>query len=90
MSALSRQKIEIETPGTDCLLLYDGQKQEAAIERASALRRAGKNLQLLRKQDSTELQEYAAYARRNHLKEILYLSAEDDEIKSIQTEEGDL
>lgn len=90
MSALSRQKIEIAIPKIDNLLLYDRAKQETAILMASQLRSTGMNLQLIRKKEEVPIEDYIAYAGRNHLGGILYLSENEREIRSITVKEDDL
>ncbi len=90
MSALSRQKIGIETPKVDVLLLYDRSRQASAIPLASHFRNTGKNLQLIRKKEKTTLEDYTAFARRNRLEEIYYLSDGGRDIQAVRPDTGEI
>ncbi len=74
MSALSRQKIDVEIPQIDYLFLYDKEEQEQAVLYAAELRKKGKNLQLIRKKEKLSVPDYRAYGERNGMETMLYLT----------------
>ena len=74
MSALSRQKIGVDIPEVDYLFLYDKNEQEKAVPYAARLRKEGRNLQLIRKEEELSVEDYRAYGERNGMESLLYLT----------------
>jgi ATP phosphoribosyltransferase regulatory subunit len=83
--ALSRQKIDIEVPVTDTMILYEQESRNAAILLADQYRNHGVAVQLQRKSSARSLETYQAYARRRDLKKLLYLDekGQSDEIFNV-------
>ena len=73
LAALSRQKIQVDIPKTDAVLLYEKEEQQSAIAHARALREEGINLQMIRRVDQRPLSEYLAYRDRNDITILYYL-----------------
>ena len=73
LAALSRQKIQVDIPKTDAVLLYEKEEQQSAIAHARALREEGTNLQMIRRGDQRPLSEYLAYRDRNDITILYYL-----------------
>ena len=73
LAALSRQKIQVDIPKTDAVLLYEKEEQQSAIAHARALREEGINLQMIRRGDQRPLSEYLAYRDRNDITILYYL-----------------
>ncbi|MCI5899212.1 MAG: ATP phosphoribosyltransferase regulatory subunit [Lachnospiraceae bacterium] len=86
LNALSRQKIEVPTEEGPMLLLYEANRRDEAIQEAVKLRNEGGKAALMMRRSDLELAHYAAYAKRNDLKGILYF-AENGETKQIQPQE---
>ena len=86
LNALSRQKIEVPTEERPMLLLYEANRRDEAIREAVKLRNEGGKAALMMRRSDLELAHYAAYAKRNDLKGILYF-AENGETKQIQPQE---
>ena len=73
LAALSRQKIQVDIPKTDAVLLYEKEEQQSAIAHARALREEGINLQMIRRGDQRPLSEYLDYRDRNDITILYYL-----------------
>lgn len=73
LAALSRQKIQVDAPKTDAVLLYEKEEQPSAIAHARALRENGTNLQMIRRDEQRPLSEYLAYRDRNDIAILYYL-----------------
>ena len=73
LAALSRQKIQVDIPKTDAVLLYEKEEQQSAIAHARALREEETNLQMIRRGDQRPLSEYLAYRDRNDITILYYL-----------------
>ena len=92
LAALSRQKIQVDAPKTDAVLLYEKEEQQSAIAHARALRENGTNLQMIRRDEQRPLSEYLAYRDRNDIAILYYLKdgtlyryepgADDDETEA--------
>lgn len=87
MLALSRQKIEIETVCTDCLVVFEQEERQAGILLSESFRKQGKLVEQTRRRSQSAISDYVAYARREHIREIYYL-AQQDKVLVIQTEDG--
>lgn len=81
MLALSRQNILPETPGVDNLIIYDKERQEAAIALAGHYRKNGRNVQLTKKLADESTASYKEYAARNSLGEVLYLAKDENDVR---------
>ncbi len=64
LSALTRQKIVPECPGSHCMIIYDSEKQAEAVTRALALRSRGIEVELVRITEKRSREDCLAYARR--------------------------
>ena len=73
MEALSSEKVTVEVPNHDILVLYRSANRNAAIEMAKQLREEGTPAFLMRKNADTPLDEYKAYGRRRSVAEIRYI-----------------
>ncbi|MCD7819484.1 MAG: ATP phosphoribosyltransferase regulatory subunit [Lachnospiraceae bacterium] len=63
LSALTRQKIIPEVPGSHCMIIYEQGKQTEAIERASNLRGKGIDVELVRITEQRSREECREYAK---------------------------
>jgi ATP phosphoribosyltransferase regulatory subunit len=79
MAAISRNKIDIAIDNTSTLILYKREAQDKAIKLAVSMRDDGQRVELTRKSDKHNLNEYKAYAERMNLTRVMYL-AENGEI----------
>ncbi len=79
MAALSRQKIEIPLAHKNEMILYQSSQKKAAIESAIARRREGGNAELICMEESKTLDDYKAYAKRNHIANIITFLEDDKE-----------
>ncbi|MCD7736639.1 MAG: ATP phosphoribosyltransferase regulatory subunit, partial [Lachnospiraceae bacterium] len=61
--ALSRQNIHPEVPGKRCMIIYESRKQAEAIEQASALRKKGVNVELVRITEQRSREDCKRYAQ---------------------------
>lgn len=73
MTALMRQKLLPEKKSDTVLIVYHPEKRKEAIEKAEALRREGKSIQLMRKSSRRTKKDYEAYCKRTGLNEMLCL-----------------
>ena len=63
LSALSRQKVTLETSESHCMIIYECEKQAEAIAKASELRTKGIEVELVRITESRTRQDCRAYAK---------------------------
>lgn len=73
MNALSRQKIEVTIEEQDIVILYQRECQQEAVELGTKMRREGKTAEIIRMSQKKTLDEYCAYARREHFEALIYL-----------------
>lgn len=73
MSALSRQKIEIELPYDQTLILYDQEQMKAAVSLAQEFRGKDKKVFLLPREAEKTLEHYLHYGRHKTAGSLLYL-----------------
>lgn len=73
LSALSRQKIEIEVERDTLLIVYGSGERLEAIRCARELRAAGRSVELILRDVSKDEGDYIAYAKRNHITEVRFI-----------------
>lgn len=73
MNALSRQKIEVTIEEQDIVILYQRECQQEAVELGTKMRKEGKTAEIIRMSQKKTLDEYCAYARREHFEALIYL-----------------
>ncbi len=88
MTAMSRQKIEIDVDYVQTALLYDRRQKQTAILLASYLRNTGTELCLMKKFHEKTLDDYIAYAKRSGIGGIFYIDEYGDYVQVINVKEG--
>lgn len=73
LAALSRQKIEVPLNDTGTLIIYDQINQTEAIRKAVSMREQEIGISLVKWEKEKTQEEYEAYAKRMHIKDILFL-----------------
>lgn len=73
MNAISRQKIEVIIEEQDIVILYQRDCQQKAVELGTAMRKEGRKVELIRMSQKKTLDEYKAYAKREHFETLIYL-----------------
>lgn len=73
MNAISRQKIEVIIEEQDIVILYQRDSQQKAVELGTAMRKEGRKVELIRMSQKKTLDEYKAYAKREHFETLIYL-----------------
>lgn len=73
MNALSRQKIEVAIEEQDIVILYQRDCQQKAVELGTKMRKEGRKVELIRMSQKKTLDEYKAYAKREHFETLIYL-----------------
>ena len=73
MLAIQRQKLVPDLEENTCMILYRPEERVKAIELASAKRKEGVIVSLMRKSSRKELEEYKTYAENNGIKEFVYV-----------------
>lgn len=80
MLALSSQKIEVELPMGQTIILYEQDKQQDAISAACRLRAQGRRVELIRKFKEKTIENYLEYANNYGASTIYYMGDETSEI----------
>ncbi len=80
MLALSRQKLETPVQMVNTILLYDHSARLAGIHLAGHFRKSGMAVQLIRRRSSETVEEYLSYAKRHHIRNLLYLADDGDQV----------
>ncbi|MGL5435421.1 MAG: ATP phosphoribosyltransferase regulatory subunit [Lachnospiraceae bacterium] len=88
MLALSRQNIEIPADMVHTIILYGQQDRQKAIVLAQQFRSSKIAVQLIRKPSAQEVGEYTAYAKRHHIRNLLYLIDNGTRVQVWNTEQG--
>ncbi len=88
MTAMSRQKLEVEVDYVQTALLYDRRQKQTAILLASYLRNTGTELCLMKKFHEKTLDDYLAYAKRSGIGGIFYIDEKGETVQVIDVEEG--
>lgn len=78
MSALSRNKIDIEVDNSNFIILYDRENQDTAIRLAEKLRNSEKKIELVRQSCKHTFDEYIAYAKRMDYKYVLKIESAEN------------
>lgn len=86
MSAISRNKIEVEIDHSNILILYDRDNQRAAIKLAADLRDKDKKIELVRQSAKHDIEAYIEYANKTHFSGI-YHFLDDDNVEVISLHE---
>lgn len=73
MNAISRQKIEVIIEEQDIVILYQRDCQQKAVELGTTMRKEGRKVELIRMSQKKTLDEYKAYAKREHFETLIYL-----------------
>lgn len=73
MNAISRQKIEVVIEEQDIVILYQRDFQQKAVELGTTMRKEGRKVELIRMSQKKTLNEYKAYAKREHFETLIYL-----------------
>ncbi len=73
MNAISRQKIEVAIEEQDIVILYQRDCQQKAVELGANMRKEGRKVELIRMSQKKTLDEYKAYAKREHFETLIYL-----------------
>lgn len=76
MMAISRQKIEVTVEDSGSIILYDIDNQKTAVQLANHLRKTGRKVELIRKSKRKEIEDYAAYGKKNHFSGMFYLTSD--------------
>lgn len=87
MSALSRQKIQVEAVHTN-LIVYTQATQKWAISLAKNFRSKGKCVEMLKRKPDDEREEYLEYGRRTQAVSMLYLK-DDLTIEMVNLKNGE-
>lgn len=87
MLALSRQKIESPADGIDAMILYDHDAWTAGIQLAGEYRKQKQSVQLIRKRYFECVEEYLDYAKRYHIRKLLYLEGDGSSCREYNIEE---
>lgn len=89
MTAMSRQKIDIDIQKDNMLILYHSTQRESAILLANKYRNDGINTELLRKTSKKEISEYIEYGKRIGIKYIFYIN-ENRKVQLIDIQTNDI
>ncbi len=90
MTAMERQKIEVETDIRGTILLYDRKQKEIAIHLASHLRLKGMNLWLMKKYYEKSIEDYVEYAKRSYIGEVFYIDEIGETVQVIPADGGEI
>ena len=87
MSALNRQKIDVETTHRN-LLVYTDTTAKWAISLACTFRSKGKNIEMIKRMPEEDRTVYEAYAKRSSIISMMYLR-EDHKIEMLNLQTGE-
>jgi ATP phosphoribosyltransferase regulatory subunit len=76
LAALSRQKIEIETPSNSALLVFSEPHAADAIRKATILRGQGMMVQTTQFNEAKTREDYFDYAVKNHINRVEFMDGE--------------
>lgn len=88
MLALSRQKIETPVNMVNTILLYDHSARLAGIRLAEHFRANEMAVQLIRRRSAETVEEYLSYAKRHHVRNLLYLAGDGETVTAYNVETG--
>lgn len=75
MMAISRQKVDVHIDNSDSIILYEIDKQQAAIKMANRLRKSGRKIELIRKSKKKTVEDYVAYGKKNHFSGMFLMTS---------------
>lgn len=75
MMAISRQKVDVYIDNSDSIILYEIDKQQAAIKMANRLRKSGRKIELIRKSKKKTVEDYVAYGKKNHFSGMFLMTS---------------
>ena len=78
MMALSKQNVHVNIDNSDSIILYDIDKQRAAVQLANLLRKAGRKVELIRKSKRKEIQDYVVYGKNQNFSGMFYLLSDTE------------
>lgn len=87
MSALSRQKIKVDSMHQN-LIVYTETTEEEAVALACSFRSKGRNIELLKRDSDEDREPYEAYARRTGISAMLFLH-DDQKVEMINMQTGE-
>ena len=76
--AMARQKLLMDEGEAMIMVLYDSDRLNDALKKATALREKGCHVQMNRKKADTDLQDYIEYAKRFAIETIYYFESNGD------------
>lgn len=88
--ALARQNILIGVSMVNTMILYDEPAQAAAVRLADTFRSKGMAVQLTRRSLKKNLEDYRDFAKRSHLRNILYLVSAQEPVQAVNVENGEI
>lgn len=88
MLALSRQKIETPVNMVNTILLYDHSARLAGIHLAGHFRENAVAVQLIRRRSAETVEAYLSYAKRHHVRNLLYLAGDGEQVTAYNVETG--
>lgn len=78
MMALSKQNVHVNIDNSDNIILYDIDKQRAAVQLANLLRKVGRKVELIRKSKRKELKDYVVYGKNQNFSGMFYLLSDTE------------
>lgn len=88
MLALSRQKIETPINMVSTILLYDHSARLSGIRLAEHFRANEMAVQLIRRRSAETVEAYLSYAKRHHVRNLLYLAGDGETVTAYNVETG--
>lgn len=77
MMAIARQNIDVQVSGSGTVILYDIENQESAIVLGMSMRANGNKIELIRKSTKKTLEDYLAYAKKEHFSGLMFLEGQN-------------
>jgi ATP phosphoribosyltransferase regulatory subunit len=75
--AMERQNIDIPVDCSDTVILYPIEDQSQAITLGMELRDKGQKIELIRKSQKKDIEDYLAYAKREHFSTLIYFDGSE-------------
>lgn len=82
MIAMIRQNIEFDITSRDCRVVFERQARNEAFKKADELKKVGFNVELIRKSEKHDIEEYAADAKKKKFEKVYFVS-QDGVIKEL-------
>jgi ATP phosphoribosyltransferase regulatory subunit len=89
LTALSRQKIEIEVPSVKTMIVYHDASKEVAIRLACQMRKEGKWVSVFSIEPGSDLERYLQLGKKDEMEELLYIEPETNVVKTYSLTEGE-